>query len=133
MISLVAQRGGYADCAIAAVATMAKVSYERSLAVCSRIDGASLTTGLSTHAIRKALKALGHTTHIKRHGAYDKHHATGILHVYKGRRANQTDESHVVVLWGGRVIDEGTECWMSLEEYLEAHPYKVGSLIVVDG
>lgn len=133
MLSFVAQRAEYSDCAIAAIATMAKVSYETSLAACGRVDKDCLKGGLSTTAIRKVLKSLGHPTRIMRKGAYDEHHATGILHVYKGKKANQTDESHVVILWGGRVLDGGTEGWMSLGEYLEAHPYKVGSLIVVEG
>jgi len=125
----VAQKGDYSDCTVACVATVAGVSYEKALVACGGFSAKVLEEGLTLSHMRKALATLGCPSKLVRKGAYNPDTASGILHVYKGTSANQTKESHVVVLWGGRVLDGSGKFWLTATAYARESHYKMGSLV----
>ena len=131
-LRLIAQRSKQADCTIATIATLTWSTYEDVLATAGSICGPHANQdGLTWQQMRKVCTVLGHTTRLQRWGTFDPELAVGILHVYRGKRANNTRESHVVLLWHGHVIDGGDELWESLDDFLRAYEWKAGSLLTL--
>ena len=126
------QRDGLPDCSVAAIATLTGVDYNTVLIACLKLRRDALIKGLTVEQIMRVITRLGFTVRRWRRGTYDVDQHTGILHVFRGKSANQCEESHVVILWHGRILDAGTDLWLSLDDYLGARGTRAGALITLD-
>lgn len=118
-LSVIPQHNG-TDCAIACVAMLLGVTYERALLA----FGDELKCGAKTRQIRAAAKKLGHALTLKR--TFDLETDDGLLAV----RSAKWKTDHLVVLRDGLVIDTDATLWEPAV-FLSAYEARALSLLVV--
>ena len=124
VMQLVAQREEN-DCSIAALASIAGVTYEDALRAVAKVDPVHMgRTGLWVRQIEQAATDLG--CPLRRRKRYDIQHDVGLLRVQLPNR-----DVHVVWLANGLIVNWDLSVWRA-EDYLQRLGAKPGVLLVLD-